>query len=87
MTHDEALQKGLVEKFLLCELQEPELSEFEAHFADCPICNPDLGEGEDFMSYLKSVLQDRRDGIGQESGTLPELDETTRDANEPDISL
>jgi Putative zinc-finger len=56
MDHQEALQRGAVEKYLLNEMPQPEREEFEAHFFDCQECAADLRATAAFLDGAKKEL-------------------------------
>lgn len=53
MDHDEAIQRGAVEKYLLNEMPLPERDEFEEHYFDCPACAEDLRATAAFLDAAK----------------------------------
>jgi hypothetical protein len=60
MDHQEALRGGVVEKYLLNEMPQPERDEFEAHFFDCQDCAADLQATAAFLDAAKKELRRSR---------------------------
>ncbi len=60
MDHQEALQRGAVERYLLNEMPPPERDEFETHFFDCQECAADLRATAAFIDAAKKELRRSR---------------------------
>ncbi len=57
MEHQEVLQLGAVEKYLLGELPAPQRDEFEQHFFDCRECAADLRMTAQFLDIARGELK------------------------------
>jgi Putative zinc-finger len=55
--HQEAIQLGAVEKYLLGELPTPRRDEFEEHFFDCRDCAAELRMTADFLDIARKELK------------------------------
>jgi hypothetical protein len=55
--HQEAIQLGAAEKYLLGELPTPQRDEFEEHFFDCRECAADLRMTADFLHIARNELK------------------------------
>jgi len=75
MSHEEALEKKLAERLVLGELTDPEILEFEEHYADCSVCSSSVPFAQIFVANLTALLRERQRSSRQESGDLPELDD------------
>lgn len=62
MDHQEALQLGAVERYLLNDLPEPLRAQFEEHFFNCQDCAADLRVTADFIDLSRQEL--RRGNLG-----------------------
>lgn len=56
MTHTEAIERKLVEKYLLSDMGEAEREEFELHFFSCPACAADLKDGAMLIDSAKQIF-------------------------------
>jgi putative zinc finger protein len=56
MDHQEAIQLGAVERYLLNELPEPQRAAFEEHFFNCQDCASDLRVTADFIDLSRREL-------------------------------
>lgn len=56
MDHQEALQLGAVERYLLNDLPEPQRAAFEDHFFTCQDCASDLRVTADFIDLSRKEL-------------------------------
>jgi hypothetical protein len=61
--HQEVIQLGAVEKYLLGELPAPQRDEFEAHFFDCRECAADLRMTAEFLDIARHQL--KRGNVGK----------------------
>jgi hypothetical protein len=57
MNHEEALQRGSAEKYLLMEMSEAERSDFEAHYFDCLDCAADVRATAAFLAAARKSLR------------------------------
>lgn len=57
MEHQEAVQLGAVDKYLLGELSTPQRDEFEEHFFDCRECGADLRMTASFLDIARHELK------------------------------
>jgi hypothetical protein len=55
--HQDAIQLGAVEKYLLGELTTPQRDEFEEHFFGCQECAADLRMTDEFLSIARQELK------------------------------
>ena len=62
MDHEQAVNKGVVERYILGELSTPESEEFEIHFFGCTQCAQELRTGAIFEENAKAVFLDERAG-------------------------
>lgn len=62
MNHQEVLRSGIVERYLLRELDEPAREQFEEHLFGCALCAEDVKAGAIFTEALRDEL--RQDGKG-----------------------
>jgi Putative zinc-finger len=62
MDHQQAIQLGAVEKYLLGELPGPQRAEFEEHFFDCRECASELRMTADFLDIAREELKSRNLG-------------------------
>jgi hypothetical protein len=63
MNHQEAVRRGVIEKYLLDEISQPERDEFEMHFFDCQECAEEMRTSAAFLSGAKMEL--RRSHLAQ----------------------
>jgi hypothetical protein len=56
VTHSDAVERHLAEKYLLFEMEGPEREEFELHFFSCVACTADLRDTLQFLDSAKSLL-------------------------------
>jgi hypothetical protein len=57
MDHRDAIERGVVEKYLLNELSSPERDEFEEHYFDCRECAEDLRATAAFLDGAQRELK------------------------------
>lgn len=57
MHHEEAIQLGAVERYLLNELPAPQRNEFEEHYFDCRECAAELRMTADFLDIARQELK------------------------------
>jgi hypothetical protein len=62
MDHEQAVNTGVVERYLLGELSTPESEEFEIHFFGCAQCAQELRVGAIFEENAKAVFLDESTG-------------------------
>lgn len=62
MTHEQAMNTGAVERYLLGELTEEQRSAFEAHYFDCKVCFDQIELSQDFMRQARQVLGEDQPG-------------------------
>jgi hypothetical protein len=55
--HEEAIQLGAVERYLLNELPPPQRDEFEEHYFDCRECAAELRMTADFLDIARQELK------------------------------
>jgi hypothetical protein len=63
MDHQDAVRRGVIEKYLLDEVSQPEREEFEAHFFDCQECAEEMRTTAAFLAGAKLEL--RRSHVAQ----------------------
>jgi hypothetical protein len=63
MDHPDAVRRGVIEKYLLDEVSQPEREEFEAHFFDCQECAEEMRTTAAFLAGAKLEL--RRSHVAQ----------------------
>jgi hypothetical protein len=56
VTHEQAVQQNLAEKYLLSELDEADREEFELHFFSCSDCAADLRDGALFIESGRTSI-------------------------------
>mgnify|MGYP000160608766 CR=1 FL=1 len=74
MTHHEAMNAKLVERYLLGEIAEPERNAFEEHYFSCAVC------AEEVVTAVKFVDNARRPLFRLDTETMPK-EENSRAAN------
>ena len=57
MDHQQAIQLGAAERYLLGELPAPQRAEFEEHFFDCRDCAAELRMTADFLDIARQELK------------------------------
>ncbi len=57
MDHNQAIQEGMTERYLLGDLTSAQRDKFEEHFFDCLICAADVQSGAVFMDNARTVLR------------------------------
>jgi hypothetical protein len=62
MDHEQAVDKGVVERYLLGELSSSESEEFETHFFGCTQCAQELQAGAIFEENVKAVFLEESPG-------------------------
>ena len=62
MDHEQAVDKGVVERYLLGELSSSESEEFETHFFGCTQCAQELQAGAIFEENAKAVFLEESPG-------------------------
>jgi hypothetical protein len=67
--HQDAIQLGAVEKYLVGELTAPQRDEFEAHFFDCRECATELRMTADFLDIARAEL--KRGNFGTVAAKAP----------------
>jgi len=67
--HQQAIQLGAAEKYLLGELTTPQRDEFEAHFFDCRDCAAELRMTADFLDIARAEL--KRGNFAQAAAKAP----------------
>jgi hypothetical protein len=75
MDHEQAVNKGVAERYLLGELSTPESEEFEIHFFGCAQCAQELRAGAIFEENAKAVFLEESAGA---SGALVRESKTER---------
>ena len=60
MDHEQAVEKGVVERYLLGDLSRPESEEIETHFFGCTACAQELRAGAVFAENAKAVFLEER---------------------------
>jgi hypothetical protein len=63
MDHQDAVRRGVIEKYLLDEISQPERGEFEAHFFDCQECAEEMRTTAAFLAGARMEL--RRTHVAQ----------------------
>lgn len=58
MDHHSAVERKLVERYVLGELSAEESAEFEEHFFDCAVCAEDVRHAAKVAANLKATLRD-----------------------------
>jgi len=56
VTHAQAVEQNLAEKYLLSELAEPDREEFEMHFFSCQECAAALNDGAIFIDTARDLV-------------------------------
>lgn len=57
MDHDLAIKNNTAERYLLGELTETEIEEYEEHFFSCPACAQEVKLGSDFVVDAREVFK------------------------------
>ena len=70
MDHEQAVNTGVVERYILGELSTPESEEFEIHFFGCTQCAQELRAGAIFEENAKAVFLD--ESAGASGAYVPE---------------
>jgi hypothetical protein len=55
MSHEDAVSGQVVERYLLRELPEPLVGEFEEHYFECPACADDVRHGQALIDGIKNL--------------------------------
>jgi len=58
MNHSEVETTGAVERYLLEEMSEPELTAFEQHYFECTHCAEEIRTATVFLANLRAVLKE-----------------------------
>ncbi len=58
MDHQSAVDRRLTERYVLDELEEAELTEFEEHFFECTACAEDVLRATSLVANIKAVLRE-----------------------------
>jgi anti-sigma factor RsiW len=56
MNHYDAVRNNAVARYLLGEMDEAELEQYEAHFFECPVCAREIIVGRDLVESLRAAL-------------------------------
>ncbi len=56
MSHEQAVNKQVAERYLLAELSQEEREAFEGHYFDCPVCFEQVQLGAEFLRHTRDVL-------------------------------
>jgi hypothetical protein len=62
MDHEQAVEKGVVDRYLLGDLSGSESEEFETHFFDCTLCAEELRAGALFGENARAVFLEESAG-------------------------
>lgn len=54
MSHEEVIEQQVVEQYLLKELSEQQVVEFEDHYFGCPACARDVQHGQTLIDAMKT---------------------------------
>lgn len=73
MDHDLAIKNKAAERYLLGELNETEMEEYEEHFFSCTICAQEVKLGSDFIDHAREVF---KTDFLPEPGKVPVLKST-----------
>lgn len=57
MDHDIAIQNNVAERYLLGELNEQEMEEYEEHFFSCSVCAEEVKIGSEFIDHAREVFK------------------------------
>jgi hypothetical protein len=57
MDHDLAIKNNVAERYLLGELNEAEMEEYEEHFFDCAVCAEEVKVGSEFIDHAREVFK------------------------------
>jgi len=57
MDHDIAIQTNVAERYLLGELNEQEMEEYEEHFFSCSVCAEEVKLGSEFIDHAREVFK------------------------------
>ncbi|HEV2989648.1 MAG TPA: hypothetical protein VG759_14490 [Candidatus Angelobacter sp.] len=57
MEHDVAIKNNAAERYLLGELNEREMEEYEEHFFSCSICAEEVKIGSEFIDHAREVFK------------------------------
>src|SRR5437762_14211902 len=57
MDHDLALKDNIAERYLLGELNEVEMEEYEEHFFSCAACAEEVKLGSEFIDHAREVFK------------------------------
>ena len=57
MDHDLAIQDNVAERYLLGELNEVEMEEYEEHFFSCAVCAQEVKLGSEFIDHAREVFK------------------------------
>lgn len=63
MDHQSAVDRNLIERYLLEELDSAETTAFEEHFFECRICAEDVRRASLMVANLKAVLREEDEAI------------------------
>jgi hypothetical protein len=56
MKHDDAIRNNAVARYLLDEMGDAEVEQYEAHFFECRWCAQEIKVGAEFMESLRVAL-------------------------------
>jgi hypothetical protein len=56
MDHNLAIENNAAERYLLGELNEVEIEEYEEHYFSCPICAQEVKLGSEFIDHARKVF-------------------------------
>jgi hypothetical protein len=57
MDHNLAIENNAAERYLLGELNEVEIEEYEEHYFSCPICAQEVKLGSEFIDHARKVFK------------------------------
>jgi hypothetical protein len=57
MDHNLAIKNNAAERYLLGELSEAEIEEYEEHYFSCPSCAQEVTLGSEFIDHAREVLK------------------------------
>jgi len=57
MDHNLAIKNNAAERYLLGELNEVEIEEYEEHYFSCPMCAQEVKLGSEFIDHAREVLK------------------------------
>ena len=62
MEHQEAVERGLAERYVLGDLSDPEREAFEEHFFDCPECAREVRLCAEVLANVRALVRERESG-------------------------